>query len=117
MEIIRVFESRQDRMEIVDALYLQAPTALVVKLLAALCGADLLKRSAPILCRLYFWGKKLGGAFLFEVDDIVAALLALARLRLDQAEQVIRHRLLTLAQVVNVGMDVARMRVAPLGLF
>src|SRR5260370_40624047 len=103
MESIGVFESRQDRMEIVDALYLQAPTALVVKLLAALCGAGLLNRSASILCRLYFWGKKLGGAFVFEVAGIVAALRALASRPTDQTRQVIRHRRLVLAQADTGG--------------
>ena len=44
----------------------------------------------------------------FEMHYVVAVLLALARLGwLDLRQQIIGHRLLTVAQIVKVRMDIA----------
>ncbi len=51
----------------------------------------------------------------FKGHNVLAALLALVRRRLDLRQQVIGHELLTDAQVLDVGVDVTGMRVPVLG--
>ena len=46
-----------------------------------------------------------------------AVLVALARLRLDLRQQIIGHRLLTVAQIIKVRMNVAGVRIAFLARF